>query len=107
MSDVQFWIDLRNQFQGVVEVIDAKLSGVAPEADGTVDFNSLTWKDVEGSKQPYEQTTREANKTNTQVFEELQKQLEDAGGFWQNKTHKYWFHQNRHDTIDRRAKESS
>jgi len=65
------------------------------------DFNKLTWQTVEGTKGPYEQTTREANKSNT-LFEALSSKLKEKGGFWQEPPYKYWLHQNDPDIIDRR-----
>jgi len=100
---VEFVLKLRDAAQMIADAAEEYLQKEAP-ADvraKTEDFNKLSWAEIEGSKSPYEQTTKEANQ-NSEVFQALQKVMAEHKGFWQNANYKYWDHQGDKDTIDRR-----
>jgi len=67
------------------------------------DFEKIYWETKEGSKGPYQQTSKKAT-NNHEIFQTLQKIVKEHGGFWQSKAHKFWFHQGDQDVIDRRGK---
>jgi len=100
---VEFVVKLRDACQMMADAAEEYLEKQVPVGAKTEDFNKLSWTDKEGSKSPYEQTTKEANQ-NSEVFQALQQILSDHKGFWQNSTHKYWDHQGDKDIIDRRKK---
>jgi len=105
MNDVDFLVKLRDAGAMIADAANERLEKLEPP---TVkyderDYDKLTWADKEGTKSPYQQTTKEANQ-NSEVFQALQQILTDRKGFWQSPSHKYWFHQNNSDVIDRRKK---
>jgi len=67
------------------------------------DFDDLKWGTKEGTKGEYQQTTKEINQ-NSEVFQTLQKILQDHKGFYQNSGWKYWFHREDKNIVDRRKK---
>lgn len=102
---VEFFVKLRDAAQMMADAAEEYLQTQAP-ADiraKTEDFNKLSWTEKEGTKGPYEQTTKEANK-NSVVFQALQQILSENKGFWKNSNHTYWNHQGDRNTIDRRKK---
>jgi len=105
MSSVDFLVKLRDAAQMMADAAAEQLEKMAPPETKYMpaDFNSLKWETKTGSKANYEQTTKEVN-DNSDVFKALQQILKDHNGFWQSKTHKFWFHQSDQDCIDRRQK---
>jgi ferritin-like metal-binding protein YciE len=65
------------------------------------DFSVLKWQSQLGSKQPYEQTSKDMNGNNA-TFQALQQKLSEHGGFWKHADYSYWFHQQDSNVIDRR-----
>ena len=93
-------VDLKHSVKEVVGIEKMAPSEVKYDSK---DFDSLKWETKEGTKASYQQTTKEANQNND-VFQALKKILQSHKGFWQNSSHKYWFHQNNENIIDRRRK---
>jgi len=100
---VEFVLKLRDACQMMADAAEEYLEKQVPTEvkAKTEDFEKLSWTDKEGTKSPYEQTTKEANQ-NSEIFQALQKVMADHKGFWQNANYKYWNHQDDPDTIDRR-----
>lgn len=97
---------LRDGAQLIVDAAAEWLESMVP-ADvkhSEKDFDSLKWIEKTGTKAAYEQTTKEDNKGNPEVFQALQQILDDHQGFWQSANWKFWNHQNNRDLIDRRHK---
>lgn len=65
------------------------------------DFNKLPWETKRGTKGAYEQTSKSST-NNNDIFQALQRNLKEHGGFWQHQGFKYWNHQQDEDVIDRR-----
>lgn len=102
---VEFLLKLRDAAQMIADAAEEYLEKQAPTdvRAKTEDFNKLSWTKKEGTKGDYEQTTKEANQ-NSEIFQVLQQILTEHKGFWQSSDHKYWFHQNNRDIIDKRKK---
>jgi len=102
---VEFYVKLRDAGQLMADAANEQLEKMTPPSvkHSEKDFDSLKWETKEGTKSPYEQTTKEAN-NNSEVFQALQQILSDHKQFWQSSSHKYWNHQGDADTIDRRKK---
>ncbi len=102
---VEFLVKLRDAAQMIADAANERLEKmVPPEVKyDEKDFDGLKWKTKEGTKGEYQQTTKEANENN-EAFQALKQILQDHKGFWQNSSHKYWFHQNNQNIIDRRKK---
>ena len=66
-------------------------------------FNGLKWNTKTGGKGDYEQARYE-DQQNKETFRALQDILRKHNGFWQNSTHKFWFHSKDESLIDRRKK---
>jgi len=66
-------------------------------------FNKLFFETKQGSKGPYQQTSKAAT-SNSAVFQGLQAILKEHNGFCQLGAYKYWFDNQNPDVIDRRAK---
>jgi hypothetical protein len=105
MSSVDFLVKLRDAAQMMADAANEQLEKMAPAETkyNEEDFNKLFWETKEGSKGPYTQTSKKAT-NNSEIFQTLQKIVKEHDGFWQSKTHKYWFHQSDQDCIDRRQK---
>jgi len=104
--NVEFLVKLRDAASMIVDAANEQLEKIAPSSVkyDEKDFDNLKWETKEGTKADYQQTTKEANE-NSEVFQALKQILQDHKGFWQSSSHKYWFHQNNQDIIDRRKKE--
>ena len=102
---VEFILKLRDAAQMMADAANDYLEKQVPKnvKVNAEDFNKLSWTEKEGSRSPYEQTTKEANQ-NSDVFQALQQKLSEHDGFWENTAYKYWNHQGDKDTIDRRKK---
>jgi len=102
---VDFLVKLRDAGAMIMDAANEQLEKIAPPnvKYGEKDFEKLSWTQKEGTKSPYEQTTKEAN-NNSEVFQALQGILSDHKQFWQSSTHKYWNHQGDVNIIDRRKK---
>jgi len=105
MSEVPFLVKLRDAATMIADAANEQLEKIAPpEAKyDEKDFDSLFWESKEGSKGPFQQTSKKAT-NNSDLFQLLQKILKDHNGFWQSKAHKYWFDNQNPDVIDRRQK---
>lgn len=105
MSNVDFLVKLRDAATMIADAANEQLEKMAPPEVkyDEADFEKLFWETKEGSKGPYEQTSKKAT-NNHEIFQLLQKILKERNGFWQSKTHKYWFDRNDSDVIDRRKK---
>ena len=81
----------------------AELTGITGTAAMPIgaDSNKLPWETKQGTKGAYQQTSKKAT-SNSDVFQALQRNLKEHGGFWQYRGFKYWFHQQDRDVIDRR-----
>ena len=105
MSEIEFFVKLRDASAMILDACNEILEGKAPVKEfGSEDYDRLDWTQKDGTKGPYLQTTKEANKDNEAVFSSLRQQILEHDGFWQTKEHLYWFHRNDQDMIDRRAK---
>jgi len=102
---VEFHIKARDAYQMLADAHNEEIEKMVPTdvKYNAEDFDKLKWETKEGTKGNYEQTTKETN-NNNEIFQGLQKVLSDHKGFWQNSSHKFWFHQNNQDIIDRRKK---
>jgi len=100
---VEFVLKLRDAAQMMADAAEEYLEKQVPVGAKTEDLEKLSWTEKEGTKSPYQQTTKEANQ-NSEVFQALQKVMAEHKGFWENSTHKYWNHQDNEDIIDRRKK---
>jgi len=102
---VEFYVKVRDAGQMLADAANEQLEKMAPSEVkyGEKDFDSLKWETKTGTKAEYQQTTKEVNQNND-VFQALKKILQSHKGFWQNSSHKYWFHQNNENIIDRRRK---
>lgn len=67
------------------------------------DFDKLFWEDLQGSKGPFQRTSKKATQ-NHPVFQGLQAILKEHKGFIHIGSYKYWFDNNNPDVIDRRKK---
>ena len=104
MSQVEFLVKLRDAAQMMADATNEYLETMAPvDVRDLGDFGSLKWTEKEGSKEPYQQTTKAAN-DNSKEFQTLQQKLKDKGGFFQTKGFKFWTHRDDPETIDRRKK---
>lgn len=105
MSEVEFFVKLRDAAAMIMDACEEFLASKSPvNRFDAKDFDLLDWNQKDGTKGPYLQTTKEANKDNAEVFAALQKEILEHDGFWQTKSHQYWLHRGEQDTIDRRAK---
>jgi len=66
-------------------------------------FDSLVYVVKTGGKGDYEQARYE-DQQDKDTFKALQEILKKHNGFWQNSTHKFWFHSKDESLIDRRKK---
>jgi len=98
-------VKLRDAGAMIMDAANKQLEKMTPTSVkyGEKDFDGLKWETKEGTKSPYEQTTKEAN-NDSEVFQALQRILSGHKGFWQGSTHKYWNHQGAVDLVDRRKK---
>ena len=105
MSSVDFLVKLRDATTMIADACNEQLEKLAPPSVkyDVKDFDSLKWETKTGTKGEYQQTTKEAN-NNSEIFQALQQVLSDSKGFWQNSSHKFWFHRENRDIIDRRRK---
>jgi len=103
MSEVSFVVRLRDACQMIADAANEYLEKLAPKDEPELDFSALLWAEKKGEKGVYEQTSKQ-NNGNNNLWQALQKKLKDHNGFWQHKDHKYWFHQQDQDVIDRRKK---
>lgn len=105
IMSVEFLVKLRDAAQMIADAANDYLEKESPvnDRDKTEDLEKLEWTEIEGTKSPYQQTTKEANKDN-EIFRALQQTLKEHKGFWQNSVHKYWNHQGAVDIIDRRKR---
>jgi len=87
----------------IADAANEYLEKQLPKDEETVDFEKLLWAEKKGEKGPYQQTSKQ-NNGNNDLFQTLQKKLKEHGGFWQTKTHRYWFHQNDPEVVDRRTR---
>jgi hypothetical protein len=101
MSSVEFLVKLRDAAQLIADAANEQLEKMAPP--DPADFDKLAWTAKEGSKGPYEQTTKAANQ-DTKLFQQLQQVLSDHDGFCQISDYKYWFDRDDKNVIDRRKK---
>jgi len=102
---VDFLVKLRDAAQQIADAANEQLEKMAPVdvKQSKEDFDKLAWTEKEGSKAPYQQTTKEGN-ANSEVFQALQKIIVDRKGFCVLGGYKYWLHQSNQDIIDRRKK---
>ena len=103
MSEVPFLVKLRDACQMIADAANEYLESRAPKDEETPDFEGLLWAEKKGEKGPYQQTSKQ-NNGNNDLFQKLQATLKEHNGFWQTKTHRYWFHQNDPEVIDRRTR---
>ena len=105
MTSVDFLVKLRDAAQLIADAAGEWLESMVPSdvKANEKTFDSLEWSEKTGTKSNYLQTTKEAN-DNNEAFQTLQQILRDHNGFWQSNTHKYWFHRENPDIIDRRKK---
>jgi len=103
MSDVALVVKLRDAAAMIEEACNEYLEKQTPKDEENVDYDKLLWAEKKGEKGPYQQTSKQ-NNGNNDLWQTLQKKLKEHGGFWQTKTHRYWFHQNDQDVIDRRSR---
>lgn len=104
---VDFYVKARDGAQLIADAANEQLEKMAPPSVkyGEKDFDNLKWKTKEGIKADYQETTKEAN-DNNEVFQALQKILQDHGGFWQSPNYKFWVHSGNADIVDRRLKKT-
>jgi len=105
---LEFHVKCRDAYQQLADAHNEEIESRTPlevKYDAK-HFDTLKWVSKTGAKGTYEQTTKEAN-NNSEVFQALQKILNEKGGFWQNSNHKYWQHQGNPSIIDRRRKNES
>ena len=102
---VKFLLKLRDTAQMIADAANEQLEKMPPPEvrHSKEDFDKLFWEDLQGSKGPYQQTSKEAN-SNSEVFQGLQTILKEHNGFCNIGTYKYWAHQGNLDLIDRRKK---
>ena len=102
---VDFLVKLRDAAQLIADAANEQLEKmVPPEVKyDEQDFEKIFWETKEGSKGPYQQTSKRAT-NNHETFQMLQKILKEHNGFWQSKTYRYWFDNQDPDVIDRRKK---
>lgn len=101
---VEFLVKLRDAGQLIADAANDYLETLIPKQDQQQplpDFDKLQWETRTGAKADYQQTSKAAN-SNSDVFQALQKKLQEHPGFWQHNGFKYWIHLNDPDTIDRR-----
>lgn len=105
MSDVDFLVKLRDAATMIADAANEQLEKIAPTEVkyNEEDFEKIFWEAKEGSKGPYQQTSKTAT-NNHEIFQVLQKILKEHNGFWQSKAHKYWFDNQNPDVVDRRKK---
>lgn len=102
---VEFLVKLRDSAQMLADAANEELEKrTPPEVKyDKEDFDKLFWEEVQGTKGPYQQTSKKAN-NNSEPFQALQTILKEHNGFVHIGPYKYWNHQDDPDTIDRRHK---
>lgn len=105
MSNVEFLVKLRDATQQIADAANEALEKMAPPEikHNKEDFDKLFWEDLQGSKGPFQRTSKIANSNNL-VFQGLQAVLKEHNGFCNIGAWKYWFDNNNPDVIDRRKK---
>jgi len=100
---VEFLVKLRDAAQMMADACNEQLERMAPpEAKhNPEDFDKLFWESLEGSKGPFQRTSRKAN-NNSDLFQALQAILKEHKGFVHMGGFKYWFDNSDPDVIDRR-----
>lgn len=98
---VEFLVKLHDAGQLIADAANDYLETMTPKQSQQLpDFDTLTWEKRTGTKGEYEQTSRRNNKVD--IFDRLEKEIRDHGGFWQHGGFKHWVHQNDPGTIHRR-----
>lgn len=100
---VEFLVKLRDACQMIADAANEQLEKMAP-ADikyKPKDFDKLFWENLNGSKGPFQRTSKKAT-NNSDLFQGLQQILKDHKGFCHLGDFKYWFDQGNQDVIDRR-----
>lgn len=102
---VDFLVKLRDAAQMIADAANEQVEKMAPVEVkyGEKDFDKLFWEDRQGSKGPFQRTSKKAN-SNSEIFQALQAVLKEHKGFCHIGAYKYWFDNNDPDVIDRRKK---
>jgi len=102
---VDFFVKLRDTAQMMADAANEQLEKMAPpEAKyDEKDFDKLFWEDLQGTKGPFQRTSKRAN-NNSEIFQALQSILKEHNGFCHIGAFKYWFDNNDPDVIDKRKK---
>jgi hypothetical protein len=102
---LEFHVKCRDAFQQLADALSEEIEKRAPPEVkyGEEDFNKLFWEDLQGSKGPFQRTSKKATQ-NHPVFQALQAILKEHNGFVHIGAWKYWFDQGNSEVIDRRRK---
>ena len=105
ISNIDFWVKLRDTGQMVVDAANEELEKMAPPE--IRNFNILQWTKHEGLKAPFEQTRLADADTNERMstFSALRNLLTKNKGFLQLDGYTYWLHFKTTNVIDRRKRE--
>lgn len=105
MSSVDFLVKLRDAAQMMADAANEQLEKMTPPEvkHGEADFDKLFWENLQGSKGPFQRTSKKAN-SNSAIFQALQAILKEKKGFCHIGAYKFWFDNNNPDIIDRRRK---
>lgn len=103
MSSVDFLVKLRDAAQMIADAANEQLEKMAPPEvkHSPEDFDKLFWEEREGTKGPFQRTSKKAN-NNSETFQALQAIIREHKGFCKIGQRKYWFDQGDLDIIDRR-----
>jgi len=101
LSEIEFVSKLHKVFVEGAKACEEYMNAQQPEEPKNA-FDKLKWEHVESRSDlgPYEQ----AKDDGSEVFKILRDTLSEHDGFWSNDKHKYWFHGDHLDMVDRRAK---
>ena len=104
LSSVDFLVKLRDAATMIADACNEQLEKTKPpEARDTQDFDKLFWETKEGTKGPYQQTSKKATNNNP-GFQALQAILKKNKGFCHIGAYRYWFDRDDQDVVDRRKK---
>lgn len=102
---VEFLVKLRDACQMIADAANEQLEKMKPPEVkySDADFDKLFWENLEGSKGPFQRTSKQSTQ-NHPVFQALQTILKEHKGFVHIGSYRYWYDQGNPDVIDRRRK---
>ena len=102
---IELVLKLRDSFQQAADACNEYIEKKAPpEVKYDIkDFEKLPWENLQGSKGPFQRTSKQAS-NNHEIFQALQTILKEHSGFMHLGDCRYWFDQQNEDIIERYRK---